>query len=135
IAAADELRYPVVLKAGNVAELRKTEAGGLAVDLHGPVEVRQSYERMQRMLGDGMQTAVVQRMVSGGIDVAVRLVQNDAVGSVLSVGVGGVVVEQVVHDSLRFLPLTDLDADRLVTASRLGSLLPEGSAERAHLCD
>src|SRR5690606_32799126 len=62
-------------------------------------------------------------------------VQNDAVGSVLSVGVGGVVVEQVVHDSLRFLPLTDLDADRLVTASRLGSLLPEGSAERAHLCD
>ncbi len=135
LAAADELGFPVVVKAGALEELRKTEAGGLAVDLHTPVEVRQSYERMVEMLGSGMDTAVVQRMVNGGIDVAVRLVQDDAVGSVLSIGVGGVVAEQVVHDSLRFLPLTDLDADRLVTASRLGSLLPEGSPERAHLCE
>jgi acyl-CoA synthetase (NDP forming) len=135
LVAADDIGFPVVLKAGGIERLRKSESGGLAVDLHSADEVRQSYDRMTAVLGDGMRPAIVQQMVSGGVDVAIRLVQHDAVGSVLSIGVGGVVIEQIAFDSLRFLPLTDLDADRLIGDSRLGALLPAGSASRAHLCE
>ena len=135
VAAADEIGYPVVLKAGGLARLHKTESGGLAVDLHGAAELRQSYERMSSSLGAGMRPALVQKMVSGGIDVAVRLVQHEAVGSVLSIGMGGVVEEQVTFDSLRFLPLTDADAERLVSDSRIDALVPAGTAGRAALCD
>ncbi len=135
IAAADEIGYPVVLKAGGLERLHKTESGGLAVDLHGAAELRQSYERMSAALGAGMAPAQVQRMVTGGIDVAIRLVQHDAVGSVMSIGMGGVVEEQITFDSLRFLPLTDVDAERLIADSRVGDLLPIGSAERAALGD
>ena len=56
-------------------------------------------------------------------------------GSVLSIGMGGVVEDQITFDSLRFLPLTDADAERLIGDSRLDALVPEGSARRAALCD
>src|SRR5690606_38488719 len=106
--------YPVVLKAAGLARLAKTEARGLAVDLHSDDEVRQSHDRMSALLGEAMVPALVQAMAEPGVDVAVRLVQSPEVGSVLSVGHGGVVAEQVGFDSLRFLPLTDLDAERLL---------------------
>ena len=132
-AAADELGYPVVLKATGLQRLAKTESGGLAVDLHSAAEVRQSYERMVGVLGKAMQPAMVQVMAPPGIDVAVRVVQSPEVGSVLSIGLGGVVLEQVGFDSLRFLPLTDLDAERLIDGSRLAALLEP--AERQVLTD
>ncbi|QGG95089.1 bifunctional acetate--CoA ligase family protein/GNAT family N-acetyltransferase [Actinomarinicola tropica] len=135
VAAAHQIGLPVVLKATGLERLSKTETGGLAVDLHRDDEVRQSYERMVDHLGDAMRPAVVQPMVPTGLDVAIRLVQNAAVGSVISIGVGGVVVDQVGFDSLRFLPLTDVDAATLIDSSRIGALLPDGSPERAHLCE
>lgn len=135
VAAAHELGLPVVIKATGLERLAKTELGGLAVDLHRDDEVRQSYERMVAALGDAMRPAVVQPMVPTGLDVAIRLVQNAAVGSVMSIGVGGVVADQVGFDSLRFLPLSDTDAESLVEGSRLGALLPAGSPERGHLVE
>ncbi|MBK5222637.1 MAG: GNAT family N-acetyltransferase [Acidimicrobiia bacterium] len=135
VAAARTLGYPVVLKATGMERLQKTESGGLAVDLHRDDEVRQSYDRMVEALGDAMHPALVQAMAPPGVDVAVRVVQRAAVGAVISIGVGGVVVDQVGFDSLRFLPLTDIDADNLVGASRLGGLIPAGSPERVHLAD
>lgn len=131
--AADELGFPVVLKATRLERLAKTESGGLAVDLHSEAEVRQSYERMTATLGDAMRPAIVQKMAPPGVDVAVRVVQSPSVGSVLSVGLGGVVLEQVGFDSLRFLPLTDVDADALIAGSRLATLL--GEPERGALAE
>lgn len=133
VAAAVEIGFPVVLKATGLERLAKTESGGVAVDLHGEAEVRQSYERMVGLLGDAMRPALVQAMVPPGVDVAVRVVQADSVGSVISIGFGGVVLDQVGFDSMRFLPLTDLDAERLLDASRLAPLLAAGSAERRHV--
>jgi acyl-CoA synthetase (NDP forming) len=135
VAAAATIGYPVVLKATGLERLAKTESGGLAVDLHSDTEVRQSYERMMELLGDAMRPAIVQAMAEPGVDVAVRLVQSPEVGSILSIGHGGMVLDQVGVDSLRFLPLTDLDAERLVDQSRLEPLLPAGSPGRAALVD
>ncbi len=133
VSAAAELGYPVVLKATGLPRLAKTESGGLAVDLHSESELRQSYQRMVALLGEAMRPAVVQRMAPPGVDVAVRLVQSSMVGSVLSIGVGGMVLEQFGFDSLWFLPLTDLDAHRLIDDSHLGALL--GPAERDALVE
>lgn len=135
VAAAREIGLPVVLKAAGLERLSKTEVGGLAVDLHRDEEVRESHRRMSAVLGAAMRPAIVQPMVPAGIDVAVRLIQHVDVGSILAIGLGGVVVDQLGFDALWFLPLTDRDAENLVDSSRLASLLPAGSAERAHLVD
>jgi acyl-CoA synthetase (NDP forming)/RimJ/RimL family protein N-acetyltransferase len=133
--AAESIGYPVVLKATGLERLAKTESGGLAVDLHSEAEVRQSHERMTALLGDAMRPAIVQAMAEPGIDVAVRLVQSPEMGAILSIGHGGMVLEQVGFDSLRFLPLTDLDAERLLDRSNLGPLMPDGTAERSAFLD
>jgi acyl-CoA synthetase (NDP forming) len=135
VEAARAIGAPVVLKATGLERLAKTEAGGLAVDLHNDDEVRQSYVRMSALLGDAMQPALVQAMAEPGVDVAVRLVQSPEMGSILSIGHGGVLLDQVGFDSLRFLPLTDLDAERLVDQSGLSTLVPSGSPERSALAD
>jgi acyl-CoA synthetase (NDP forming)/RimJ/RimL family protein N-acetyltransferase len=135
VAAAREIGYPVVLKATGLPRLAKTEAGGLAVDLHRDDEVRQSYERMRAMLGDAMVPAIVQAMAEPGVDVAVRFVQSPRIGSIVSIGHGGVVVDQVGFDSLRFLPLTDVDAERLIEGSSLATLIPAGTGGRAALAE
>ncbi len=132
---ADSIGYPVVLKATGLPRIAKTESGGLAVDLHGSDEVRRSYGRMVDLLGAAMEPALVQQMVGEGIDVAIRAVQSPSSGAVLSIGLGGVVLDQVGFDALRFLPLTDLDAERLVDRSRLAGSFPPGSAPRRHLVE
>jgi acyl-CoA synthetase (NDP forming)/RimJ/RimL family protein N-acetyltransferase len=128
VAAAEGIGWPVVLKATGLERLAKTEAGGLAIDLFDAEELRHSYARMETSLGDAMHPALVQAMAPPGTDVAIRLVQSPAVGSVISLGIGGAVADQVGFDALRVLPLTDLDADRLVDASRVAVDLPPGPA-------
>lgn len=128
VAAAERIGWPVVLKATGLERLAKTEAGGLAIDLFDADELRHSYARMEGALGDAMHPALVQAMAPTGVDVAIRLVQSPAVGSVISLGIGGAVADQVGFDSLRVLPLTDLDAGRLVDGSRVAADLPPGPA-------
>ena len=133
VAAADRIGWPVVLKATGLERLAKTEAGGLAIDLFDEAELRLSYERMDAALGDAMHPALVQAMAPVGTDVAIRLVQSPAVGAVISLGIGGAVADQVGCDSLRVLPLTDLDAGRLIDGSRVATDLAPGSPARARL--
>ncbi len=123
VAAADELGHPVVVKATGLARLSKSEAGGVALDVHGPDEVRSAYQRMLGLLGDAMRPAMVQCMAASGVDVAVTGHQDPTYGAVLSVGLGGSVADANPRRSLRVLPLTDADARRLVAASPLVPLL------------
>ncbi len=137
VAAADELGHPVVVKATGLARLSKSEAGGVALDVHGPDEVRAAYERMVAMLGPAMEPAMVQSMAPAGVDVLVAGHQDRLYGSIISLGLGGSVADANPRRSVRVLPLTDRDAERLIDSSPLAGLLdstargPEGSAANA----
>lgn len=135
ISGARHLGYPVVLKADGVARVAKTEAGGLAVDLYTDDEVSGAYTRMSEFLGEAMNPALVQNMLPSGVDVAIRLLQHASVGAVISIGMGGVVSGQIGFDALRFLPISPIDAERLIDDSLVGSQLPANSPERQHLVD
>ncbi len=123
VAAADELGHPVVVKATGLTRLSKSEAGGVALDVHGPDEVRAAYERMVALLGDAMVPAMVQRMAPAGVDVLVAGHQDPTYGSIVSLGLGGSVADANPRRAVRVLPLTDADAHRLVTSSPLVPLL------------
>jgi acyl-CoA synthetase (NDP forming)/RimJ/RimL family protein N-acetyltransferase len=129
VAAARRLGYPVALKASGLERLSKTEAGGVSLDVHGDDEVRHAHERMCRLLGDAMQPAVVQVMVPEGVECRVGIYRHEVLGDVLTLGPGGSVAERVAQESLRILPLTDADADRLIEASALDGLLAEHGSE------
>ena len=130
-AAAASMGYPVVLKAAGRPPTAKTAAAGFAIDLEGPDSLRVAWERMADGLADDLTPALVQPMVAPGVDVAVRVRDHPTVGPVLSIGLGGAAAALDRPTDVRVLPLTDLDAARLIAGSRLASALD--GADRAAL--
>jgi acyl-CoA synthetase (NDP forming)/RimJ/RimL family protein N-acetyltransferase len=118
LAAADEIGYPVALKAGGVEHLARSESGGVALDIQGPEQLRGAYERMSAGLGDGMAEAVVQQMVPGGVETIVTVESHPAFGPVVGFGLGGAFADAIADRPARSLPLTDLDVAELVASSR-----------------
>ncbi|MBI2708472.1 MAG: GNAT family N-acetyltransferase [Actinobacteria bacterium] len=131
IEVARSIGYPVALKAWGVDRPSKTEAGGVAVDVHGDAELRAAFARMARRHGAAMRPALVQAMAVAGADVAVEVHQHPALGSVLTVGpAGGGDAE------LRVVPLTDLDAERVLDGPALWRCLaPVDAAGKAALAE
>jgi acyl-CoA synthetase (NDP forming) len=122
-AAADEIGYPVVLKAGGVVRYHRGEVGGVALDLHDQDALRAAFARMSDALGDAMHRAVVQKAAPAGADVLVDAHQHPAIGGLLRVGLGGAASSANTHLPVRVLPLSDVDAHELVEASPVAGLL------------
>ena len=136
VTAARHLGFPVAVKASGLGRLSNTEAGGVSLDVHGDDEVRDAYTRMVERHGVAMRPAVIQAMVPGGVECRVGINRHPVLGDVVTLGAGGAVAERVAGETLRILPLTDADAERLVDASVLGPLLDEdGDADRLVLVD
>jgi acetyl coenzyme A synthetase (ADP forming)-like protein len=114
-AAARELGFPAVVKTA-LPGAHKTELGGIALDLANEGAVRDAAERI------GL-PVVVQPMVSGGAELLAGVVQDPVFGPLVAFGPGGVHAELIGEASFRIAPMTDLDAEELVTSGKAGRLV------------
>ena len=130
VAAARELGYPVAVKALARDPMAKSEAAGLALDVHGDADLRESCARLVHMRGPAAFPALVQPMVMPGVDAAVTVAQHPLVGPVLTLSAGGVATALAASSgAVQVLPLTDLDAERCVAESPVGPIMdPVGAA-------
>jgi len=122
-AAASSLGYPVALKvaAGTVTD--KSGRGGLQLDLRSAAEVIAAYEAMEGRLGDLMTSAIVQPMAKPGIETAIGVVTDPNFGSVVTVGLGGMMGDLVADRASHLLPMTAEDAARQLRSLRTAPLL------------
>jgi acyl-CoA synthetase (NDP forming) len=92
--AADEIGYPVVLKSGDAAVAHRMERGLVAVGLDSAPAVAQSLRDMRgRWAAHGPRTWIVQKMVSGGLELVLTVRDADRLGLFASFGLGGAAVE------------------------------------------
>jgi acyl-CoA synthetase (NDP forming)/GNAT superfamily N-acetyltransferase len=125
-AAASRQAGPVSLKVASERIVHKTDVGGVALDLRGPDQVAAAFLDMRARLGDAMEGAVVQPMVSTGpgtVETVVGMVDDPAFGPLVMFGLGGVLTDLIDDRAFRLVPLTDLDAAELVGAVRAAPLL------------
>jgi acetyl coenzyme A synthetase (ADP forming)-like protein len=115
IAGARALGFPVVVKSG-AAGVHKTERGGVALDLRDERAVRDAADRIGGPL-------LVQPFVQGGVEVLVGAVQDPVFGPLVALGPGGTLAELIGDAGFRLAPLTDADADDLVSRGKVGRLL------------
>jgi acetate---CoA ligase (ADP-forming) len=115
VSAAQALGFPVVVKTA-AAGAHKTETGGIALDLTSESAVRSAVERIGCPV-------VVQAMVTGGTELLAGLVQDPVFGPLVAFGPGGVLAELIGEASFRIAPLTDVDAEELVTEGKAGRLV------------
>ncbi len=121
--AANEIGYPVALKAASPSIVHKTERGAVRLDLADSDAVLRAFAAMQQALGDEMGGAVVQGMVDPGIETIVGVTRDPSFGSLVLFGMGGVQAELLRDTALRIVPITDRDASEMVRSLRTSPLL------------
>jgi acetate---CoA ligase (ADP-forming) len=115
VAAAEEIGYPVVVKTA-APGAHKTETGGIALDLQDEQQVREAAERIGAPV-------IVQQYLTGGTEVLAGVVQDPVFGPLVAFGPGGVFAELIGDATFRIAPLTDVDAEELVTGGKAGRLV------------
>jgi acyl-CoA synthetase (NDP forming) len=123
VAAAEQLGFPVALKAGSGTIVHKSDVGGVRLGLTTASEVRAAFDDMHARLGDSMGGAVVQTMVRPGVETIVGITRDASFGSLVLFGMGGVQAELMRDTALRIVPVTDVDAHELVRSLRGSPML------------
>lgn len=143
LVAAEELGYPVVLKAVGPHLLHKTERGAVRLGIGGPRELERAWlemsERIAAFQPGGVTGFLVQEQVPPGLEVILGCHDDPTFGMVVSVGLGGVLVELLRDVVYRRAPITAEEAEEMLSELRGAALLAgyRGKAprDRAALVD
>ena len=105
----------------------KTEAGGVALGLHG-VQVEAAVREMQiRVLAYAPQARIegylVSQMAPAGVDCLVGLRLDPAMGPVVVFGAGGVMAEWLEDISVRLAPVSVMDAREMIAETKISRML------------
>ncbi len=128
VAAAERIGYPVVVKVDSADILHKTEAGAIRLGLQTPDDVRRAFAEVTANAraydaNAGIGGAVVQEMVSGGVETIVGVSYDSQLGPILLFGIGGVMVEVYNDVALRLCPVTREDTLDMIGEVRAAQLL------------
>lgn len=125
-AAAEQMGYPVVLKAVAPGMIHKTDAGGVVLGLDRPGRVREAGEQIigaTRAAGFELSGFLVQRQVTGVAEALVGVTTDPSLGPLLVAGLGGIQVELLRDVAVRLTPVSDLDAAEMLAELRTRKLL------------
>jgi acyl-CoA synthetase (NDP forming) len=121
VAAAEQLGYPVVVKADAAGLTHKTEAGGVVLDVGDGTAVRAACVALKRRAG--AERFVVQERVGPGVELLLGARRDEVFGPVVVVGAGGVLTEVLRDVSVRLAPLHEGDAEAMLAEGARPRLL------------
>jgi acetyltransferase len=128
VAAAGQLGYPVALKVDSPDILHKTEAGVVRLALRDAGAVRTAYGEVMTAAqrhapGAAISGALVQEMVTGGVEVIVGIKHDTQIGPMLVFGSGGVMVEVYNDAAMRRCPVSRPEALEMISEVKGARLL------------
>jgi acyl-CoA synthetase (NDP forming) len=103
LAAAGAIGYPVVIKTDEPGIAHKSDVGGVRLGLVGPAEAGAAYDDLATRLGPRV---VVCETAPPGTELALGIVTDPALGPLLVVGAGGVLVEILAERAVLLAPVT-----------------------------
>nr|WP_076478195.1 bifunctional GNAT family N-acetyltransferase/acetate--CoA ligase family protein [Williamsia sterculiae] len=121
MAAAEELGFPVAVKAMSPGWRGRLDREGARLDLSDSVSVGAAFTELTLVTGD--RTLQVQRMAHRGINTVIRVGDDTSFGSLISFGLSGVTFELLGDHVYRVPPLSEADARELIAAPRSAPLL------------
>ena len=124
VTAADEIGYPVAMKAARRHVGRSAEAG-VALDLSEASDVAEAADVMRTHLGDDAAQVLVQSMVAPGVDLRIRATVDDRIGPVISAGLGGAQADLIGDASNRLAPISPSAARSLIAGTRAAAALDD----------
>jgi acyl-CoA synthetase (NDP forming)/GNAT superfamily N-acetyltransferase len=131
---ADEVGYPVAVKSTHRRPGRSVRSG-VALDLNHRDDVVEAVEVMVESLGSDADHLIVQEMTEPGITVRIRCQHDERLGTIVSVGYGGIDAEIIGDHADRLAPLSPSAAAAMLTDTRVGAALVEAEFDPSPLVD
>jgi len=139
VAAADEIGYPVVVKADAAVVVHKSDMGGVAVNLADAAAVKTAVAAMQKQIDAADLHYFVQQYVPGGREVILGAKAEPGVGHLIMFGLGGVFVEVLKDVVFSLTPVSDAESREMIDGIRGAALLEgvrgEKPVDKAALAD
>ena len=127
LAAAAEIGYPVVLKTDEPGIAHKSDVGGVRLGLAGPDAAGAAYDDLAARLGPRV---LVCQTAAPGTELALGLIRDAALGPLLVIGAGGVLIEIFSERSVVLPPLTRSSARVVLARLRLAAVLAGARGQR-----
>jgi acetyltransferase len=121
--AADEIGFPVVIKADAESIIHKSDAGGVAVNLKDKNEVRIAVEKMQKNFDETDLQFFVQKYMPGGRELIVGAKAEPGLGHLIMFGIGGIFVEVLKDVIFKIAPVTNVEAQDMLSSIKAAPLL------------
>jgi acetyl coenzyme A synthetase (ADP forming)-like protein len=124
MALASKIGFPVAVKLTSSTITHKTDVGGVVLDIKSEIQVEHAFEDIRTRLAKmgrehEMQGVSVQRMVKGGVEAIVGVTQDPSFGPLIMFGIGGIYAELLKDVAVKLHPLTDLDAEELISSVKM----------------
>ncbi|HUN54774.1 MAG TPA: GNAT family N-acetyltransferase [Smithella sp.] len=125
---AGRIGYPVAVKLFSPTITHKTDVGGVLLNLKSAQEVIDAYHQISRNIEkisriSEMKGVTVQKMLSGGVELIVGVTQDKNFGPLIMFGLGGIYAELFKDVNFRIHPLTDIDAEDMISAFKSHKIL------------
>ncbi len=137
-AAADELGYPVALKACAADLSHKTEQDAVRLHLPSAEAVRREARRILDHADRPIDGVLVQEMVPGNRELVLGLTRDPQFGPCVMLGLGGVLTEVLEDTTFRVAPFDRREAEDMTRELRASALLDafrgQPAVDRGALC-
>jgi acetate---CoA ligase (ADP-forming) len=127
LAAAAEIGYPVVLKTDEPAIAHKSDVGGVRLGLASPEAAGAAYDDLAARLSPRV---LVCQTAAPGTELALGLVRDAALGPLLVISAGGVLIEIFSERSVVLPPVTRSSARVVLGRLRLAAVLAGARGQR-----
>jgi len=121
VLAADELGYPVAVKAMAENWRRRSDQSGVRLDVADEQSLRHAFADLASTTGS--HSLHVQRMAPKGIPVTVRVADHPIFGSLISFGLSGMLSDLLEDRAFSTLPVSRTDAEDLLRRPKAAPIL------------
>jgi acyl-CoA synthetase (NDP forming) len=121
--AAEEIGYPVVVKADSESIVHKSDLGGVAMDLRDGRAVRAAIKEMKGRLGTKGMRFLVQEYLPGGMEIIIGAKAEQELGHLIMFGLGGIYVEVLEDVVFKLSPVTTVEVREMLSSIRAAPLL------------
>ena len=123
VALATLIGYPIAMKAVGPEILHKTDVGGVILGIPDEQRARHAWRELTARVGPRMTGALVQKFVTGDLEMLVGATEDPTFGPVLACAMGGTSAEVLADSQCRLHPLTRQDAKSMIDGLRSVRLL------------
>jgi acyl-CoA synthetase (NDP forming) len=131
-AALGKLAPPFAVKVVSREILHKSDAGGVTLNVVDPDGVARAIDAMAKkegIVGKPIEGWLVEEMIPPGREMVVGGLADPQFGPMLMVGLGGIFVEVLKDVSFRICPISEADANEMVSELKAAALLDGARGE------